>query len=228
MSVVDYLRPECKDISGHGNDLQSNNALGNVTFGYDPTPGVAPVAIFGGAVNQWLTRADGGALNWADIGAGGDNQIQPAQRGVSLGGWFWISALPGVLTCLMAKDDGAANRQYRLVIEGANTLGFTVWAGAIVASSVATLQVGWNHCVGIYDQTSLDLHVVLNGVATTNAGVGPVLLADSAAPFTIGANGIGNRRFTGRASDCWLSAVAQRPGFVKAGYHYTKAAYGIK
>lgn len=88
MSVVDYQRPECTDISGNGYDLQSANALGDVLFGHDPTPGIAPVAVFSGAANSYLTRADGGAGNWADI-TGAEAYIIAAQQGLTMGGWFW-------------------------------------------------------------------------------------------------------------------------------------------
>lgn len=227
MSVVDYQRPECTDISGHGYDLQSAAALGNVTFGYDPN-GIAPMALFAGAANQYLSRADGGVGNWADI-LGTEAHIIAAQRGLTLGGWFWWPALPGAVGSLMMKDDGGANRQYQHVILAANTIAFTVWPGLISVISAATINTGWNHCVSIYDQPTQTLFTILNGVVTAGgAGAAPAALADTAAPFTIGADGGGGSRFIGYASDCFLCAASLSQGFVKAAYHYTKAAYGVK
>lgn len=227
MSVVDYQRPECTDISGHGYDLQSAAALGNVIFAAYSLS-ATPAAFFGGAANQYLSRADGGAANWADI-RGNEAQIVGAQRGLVLGGWFFWTALPGAWQMLEGKDDTGANRQYSLWLTNANLLQFSVWAGPIVATSAATINTGWNHCLGIYDQPSQTVFVVLNGVVTSGAaGAAPAALVDTNAPFTIGADGAGTNRFLGWASDCFLGAASLRQGFVKAGFHYTKAAFGVK
>jgi hypothetical protein len=225
MSNIDYAHPQCEDISGAGYGLRAPGS-GDVEFGYDPT-GIVPIALFDGAVNSYLYRVDGGAGNWADI-TGGEVFIIAAQRGLSLGGWFWWSAVPGGQQYLMAKDDTGANRQYGLVLLVTNQVRFFVFAGPVLVTSTGTINAGWNHCAGIYDQTSQDLSVVLNGVVTTNAGAAPAALADTAASFTIGADGAGGNRMTGYASDCFLGAVSLSHGFVKAGYHYTKAAYGVK
>jgi hypothetical protein len=228
MSVVGLVQPECTDISGHGYDLATPAAIGDVVFGYGPV-GMTPMAYFWGLPNCYLFRADAGATDWADIGTiFGEFQIINTQRGLSLGGWFWWQALPGAAQWMMAKDDAGANRQYNLSIQAANTIRFQVFPGPISVVSTATINVGWNHIVGVYDRTSQDLHVVLNGRATTNAGAAPAALNDSAAPFTIGASGAGTQRFTGYASDCFLSACSLSLGFVKAACHYTKAAYGVK
>lgn len=226
MSVVDYQQPECTDISGHGYSL-SAAVHGQVQFGRDPA-GIAPIAVFGGAANQYLSRADGGVANWADI-FGTEGEIIAAQRGLSLGGWFWWTALPGApLQVLMAKDDRAAQRQY-FIGEAANAISFSIHPGPVGVTSAGTINVGWNHCTGIYDQPSQTVFVELNGVITAGgAGAAPAAIQDSTSPFTIGADGAGANRFTGYGSDCFLAAASLLQGFVKAGYHYTKAAYGVK
>jgi hypothetical protein len=212
MSVVGLVQPECTDVSGHGYDLATPAAIGDVVFGYGPT-GIPPMAYFWGLANCYLFRADGGANNWADIGnAFGDFQILNTQRGLSLGGWFWWQALPGAIHFLMGKDDVGANRQYQLSLQAANVIQFVVWPGPVLVNSTATINVGWNHCVGIYDRTSQDLHVVLNGVVTTNAGAAPAALVDTGAPFTIGADGGGTCRLTGYASMCFLSGASMEDG----------------
>ena len=227
MSSIDFQQPECTDISGHGNHLQAA-AVNTVLFGYDPTPGIAPVAEFGGAVNMYLFRADGGVNNWADI-QGNEGYILGAQRGLTLGGWFWWAALPGAAQVLMAKDDLGANRQYYISITVGNLIQFAVHPGPVVVNSTATINSGWNHLVGIYDQPSQTIYIVLNGTDTPGgAGAAPAALNDTGAPFTIGADGAGGNRFTGRASDCILCAESLRQGFVRACYHYTQASYGVK
>lgn len=228
MSVVGLVQPECTDISGHGYHLSTPAAIGTVVFGYGPT-GVTPMAYMWGLANCYLFRADAGALDWADIGTvAGEFQIRATQRGLSLGGWFWWQALPGAFQFLMGKDDGGANRQYSLRINAGNTVTFEVWPGPVNVTSAATINTDWNHVLGIYDRTTQDLYVVLNGVVATNAGGAPAALNDTGASFTIGADGAGANRFVGYTSDCFLSACSLNLGFAKAAYHYTKAAYGVK
>jgi len=225
MSVVDYVRPECTDISGHGYDLQSPVALGNVLFGYTPV-GIEPSAFFSGGVAGYLVRA-AAVGNWASI-LGTEAYMAATLRGLTIGGWFWWTALPGAAQYLMAKDDGA-NRSYFINLQAANTIQIGVWPGPVFHTTVATINVGWNHITGIYDQSSQTLFIELNGAITAGgAGAAPAALADSAAPFTIGADGAGGNRFAGYASDCFLAALSLRHGFVKAGFHYTKAAFGVK
>ena len=210
MASVDYVRPEATDISGHGNHLQSAAALGGVTFGYDnsATPRIrAPIAVFGGGVNQYLLRADGGAGNWADI-TGTETQIIAAERGLAIGGWFWWPALPGAVEHLMGKVDGVTP-QYRLYLTAADTISWQVWPGPVAATSAATINVGWNHCFGIYDQPSQTLFAGLNGVVTAGGiGAAPAAIVDTALAFVIGADSIGGSRFTGSASMCFLSACS--------------------
>lgn len=213
MSSVDYTAANrAIDTSGQGNHLGDAGGGANVEFSYDTTNPFAPIAIFNGGANDYLSRADGGAGNWADI-LGTEAYIRAAERGLTLGGWFWWSALPGAFQYLIAKDDVGANRQYLLYLLNTNAIRFQVWAGPIGVTSAAAINVGWNHCVGIYDQPSQTLYVVLNGVVTAGgAGTAPAALADTAAPFTIGASGAGTSRFTGYGSMCSLQACSMYDG----------------
>ena len=231
MSSIDYTQPECTDISGHGHHLQAAVALGNIAFGYDNTATPkfwAPVANFAGAANQYLFRADGGAANWADIGlVGGDLQILAGQQGLALGGWFHQAALVGVGQHLMSKDDGAAQRQYQLVLRNTDQVSLFVWPGPVSVTSVATINVGWNHVVGIYDKPNLDLRIVLNGVVTSNLGTAPANLVDSTAPFTIGADGAGGTRMTGLASMCFLSAGSVQQAAIRGLRQEQRNVFGV-
>lgn len=211
MSSMFYTtNPICADVSGQSNNLSISE--GNPFFGYDPGPALAPVVQFPGTVNQELFRADGGAGNWADI-TGGETYVIATQRGLTLGGWFKLAALPNALTLLIDKDDGGANRQYRLYITAANLLTFEVWAGPVSVASSAALVVGWNHCVGVYDQPSQTLYTVLNGVVTEGVvGAAPAALADTGALFEIGGVLAGFTRLSGYASMCWLEACSLRQG----------------
>jgi hypothetical protein len=229
MSVVDYQAPECTDISGHGYDLQAAGALGNVTFGTDPTPGIPPAAVFGGGANQYLVRADGGAGNWADI-RGNETYIIAAQRGLSLGGWFYVNPLPAAAMMLMCKCDFVGQQSYFIRFLAGGAAQIRVYAAGLTSlTSTNTGQVGWNHVVGVYDAPNQNLHIILNGQVTSNLGgaVAPPLV-DSTAAFTVGADSLGNNRLTGYGSDCWLDACALSTNHVRASYGYTKAAYGVK
>jgi hypothetical protein len=222
MSVTDYVNPYTTDIA-NGYDL---TAVGAIGIGYDPS-GLAPIAQLTGAVGSYLSRADGGAGNWADI-LGTEAYIRATQRGLSLGGWFWWSALPGAVQYLMAKDDTGANRQYRLQIGAGNLISFTVWAGAIAATSAAMINAGWNHCAGIYDAPSQTVFVELNGVITSGVvGAAPAALADTAAPFTIGADGIGGNRFTGYTSMNYLCASSLSSALQQNTYQQSRTLYNV-
>ena len=230
MSSIGYIQPECTDVSGQGNHLATPAAIGDVVFGYGPT-GYPPTAYFWGLPNCYLFKADGGGgANWADTGTiWSDFQILDTQRGLTLGGWFWWPALPGAWQHLMSKDDLGANRQYALMLTNTNQLRFELFPGPTWATSTNTINVGWNHCIGIYDRTTQNQSVVLNGIVATNVGGAPAALADSAAPFTIGADGAGGNRFTGYASLCWLQACSMYQAgtfdMVRALYHFVGPLY---
>lgn len=216
------------DVSGQENHLGDAGQGGNVEFSYDTANVLAPIAIFNGGASDYLTLADAGAGDWADI-LGTEGYVRAAERGLTIGGWFWWSALPGAVEYLMAKDDGGANRQYRLIVTAGDLIQFEVWAGPVSVASGATINAGWNHAVGIYDQPSQTLFVVLNGVVTTGGvGAAPAVLADTAAAFTIGADGAGANPFTGYASGCSLNACSVATAKESAIRESTKAAYGVE
>lgn len=227
MSSVDHVTgTRAVDLSGQGNHLGDAGQGANVEFAYDQNNILAPIAIFNGGASDYLTLADAGAGDWADT-LGTEAYVRAAERGMAIGGWFWVSALPSASIYLMAKDDNAAVRQYGLVLTVADQLRFFVFPGPVLVTTTETISAGWNHCVGLYDQSSLDLSVVLNGTVTTNAGAAPAALADTAVAFTIGANGAGGNRFTGYGSGCFLSAASVATAKISEIREATKAAYGV-
>lgn len=228
MSSVNYTAANrAIDVSGQGNHLSDAGGGTNVLFGFDPAPRLALCAQYLGGANQYLTRADGGAGNWADI-LGTEAYVPNAQRGLTLGGWFYWTALPGAVQFLMAKDDVGANRQYQLVILATNQIQLAVRPGPVTVQSAATISAGWNHCVGRYDQNSQTLVIYLNGAQTNGvAGAAPAALADSAAPFTIGADGAGTNRFTGYSDNNFLCACSINTSIITALFQQTRAMYGV-
>lgn len=224
-SVWRISAPGTPDMSGQGNTLLDLG--GAVEFGYDPN-GIAPIVEFTGAVGQYLLAADGGALAWADI-LGNEANIRATQRGLTLGGWFWWSALPGAAQWLIAKDNQVGGQQqYHIRILAGNTVQFSVWAGPVSVTSTATINAGWNHIIGIYDAPNQDLHIVLNGVVTSNLGAAPAVLPDTVANFTVGADGAGANRFTGYASMCPLCACNISTVLAQSLYWHAAALYGIR
>jgi hypothetical protein len=221
MSSVAYTNPQALDISGNGQHLTNNNSA---DFGRD---GIAPYVNFDG-VNQYLSRADGGAGNWADI-RGNETYIVAADQGLSVGGWFYWAALPGAVTeYLMAKDDGGANRQYRLdqgAFGAADTISFTVWPGP-VALTGGKIVAGWNFCAGVFNATDADLTVYVNGDITTG-GVIAAPLADTGAAFTIGASAAPGSYFTGRASKGFLCAAAIPDAVLNSVFNQTRQAFQV-
>jgi hypothetical protein len=228
MSSVDYTAGNrAVDISGQGNHLGDAGAGANVEFSYDTNSPLAPIAIFNGGANDYLSRADGGAGNWADI-LGTEGYIRAAERGLVLEGWFWWSAIPGPAQYLMAKDDRGANRQYALFVQGANDVRFIVNPGLVNVTSSNFVVVGWNHVIGIYDQANLDLHVVLNGTLTSNVGGAPAALTDTTAPFVVGADSAGGNLFTGYASMCSLGASSVPLALAYRSYELSAPLFGLK
>lgn len=225
MSAVGYQAASvARDISVNGHNLGDGG--GGVQFGSDQT--FIPIADFQGGANDYLTLADAGAGDWADV-LGTETYIKTADRGLTIGGWFYDAALSGAIEHLIAKEDGGANLQYRLVKDAADLLQFRVWAGPVTVTSVATLSApGWNHCVGIYDAANQDLHVILNGALATNAGAAPAALPDTGAAFSIGADSAGANLFTGFGSMCFICAAALDTVVAQSLYWHAAALYGIR
>ena len=103
MSSADYAAASrARDIAGSGYHLTPTNTIqfvhANLYF----------YASFGGT-NEYLSRADGGAANWADI-TGTEGYIPSGQRGLTLGGWFWFDDTPppAAQEILIGKRSNAA------------------------------------------------------------------------------------------------------------------------
>lgn len=221
MSSVDFaVASRARDVAGGGYHLSDNNTP---LFGYDQ---LAPYVEFDG-VNQYLSRADGGAANWADI-TGIEAYIVAAQRGLTLGGWFYFDNAIGAAEGLMSKW-GAANpvRAYRLVrVAGGNiSMGIVSVAPAIrTISSTDTPGAGvWIYAVGRFvPGASVDVYV--NDAKDTNA-IAEVAIQDVTNPFEI-AN-INAQYLDGRASMCWLCAAALSDSIITALYHQQRKMYNV-
>lgn len=81
MSAVSHTAADqARDISGNGNHLTNNNVS---TFGYESTSLIPQVSFNG--TTQYLSRADAGGGDWADI-IGTETYVGAAKRGLTSGG----------------------------------------------------------------------------------------------------------------------------------------------
>lgn len=221
MSSVGYtVANRGVDESGQGNHLTDNNT---VEFGYDS---LVPYCHFTLANNEYLSRADGGAANWADI-LGTETYIEAAYRGMTIGGWFYFDTIPAATVMLMAKLAGG-QQSYRLRKDVAHTMTFSIRSGGAWVNIVSTSVVAagqWYYIVGRFvPGASVDLFInEVQFQTVTAAAVG----TDSNAIFTIGARGNPDQYFDGRASMCFLCAAQLSNAIILSSFDQTKAMYGV-
>lgn len=230
MSAVDYTAvTRVSDMSGKStNPLQSNNTP---LFGYDS---LAPYVEFDG-INQYLSRADLGAANWADV-TGTEAYIVAAQRGLTLGGWFRFNAAAGAnQEMLMAKDAGGAAGTYSYRLRRNNAAGggrivfFVASGGALTNVGNVTLvpsATTWYFIVGRFEPSTA-LTVFVNDTSDQNLVAIPAAIDDSTAAFTIGARAVPDQYFPGRASMCFLCAAQLSDAIILSLYEQTRALYGV-
>jgi hypothetical protein len=235
MSSVDYtVASRARDVAGGGYHLSDNNT---VTFGStqgDTPPGLAPYAAFVSASSQYLSRADGGAANWADI-IGTEAYVIAGQRGLTFGGWFYLDRDTGLSQELIGKiAGGGVLRSYNILIATGTLLPqFVVTLAA--ANSVVNGTAGttgampitqWAFVAARYTP-STEIKIWINDGANTNAVGIPASINDSTAAFAIGATGTPSLYMDGRASLCFLCAAALSDAIVGALYQNTRKIYGV-
>jgi hypothetical protein len=119
MSFVrrDSNTDRARDISGGGYHLTASAT--NVRFNYT---NLIPFVFFTAASSTILSRADGGAANWADV-LGTEAYIASANRGLTIGCWVY----PTVTTAasVMSKWGAAGQRSYELRVNGTSQFAFT-------------------------------------------------------------------------------------------------------
>jgi len=228
MSAVDYTNPQCLDVAGGGYHLTNNNTA---TFGYGPNRVLAPCVFLDGA-SQYLSRADGGAGNWADI-TGTESYIEStaaSEQGLTFG--MWVRPR-GVSTGTNQHYIGkwsvtAADRAYRIIQTAAGAYyGQAVGAGptqVAVTGATAVLNT-WAHVVEVFLPNALYLYV--DGVQYSNLAGIPASVQDTTASFTIG-----DRSTTGEPANClgslaFLAATAFSQSTVVALFEQTRAMFGV-
>ncbi len=219
-SATDRVR----DISGAGYHLVDNNTC---VFRYE---NLIPTIDLNG-VNEFLSLADGGAGNWADV-TGNESYIATTQRGLFFGGWFKFddAAPPAAQEILIGKRSNAAgNYSYWLRRENAD--GFAVFhtsndgtAITTINSTPTVLDNGvWYFIGGRFDNTA-NLNTLWVNDATFSV-VNNNAVFDGTADFCIGSLSGGGSYLDGRASMCFLSAVAVSDAIVSAFYQQTRTMF---
>lgn len=229
MASVDYQNPQVPDIACNTYDLTNNNAA---LFGYD---GLAPYASFAAASTQYLSRADGGAANWADI-RGNEAYVVGSQQGLTLGGWVQVATAAGGTVGLWGKWNtagGANQRSYLLQKSAAGNYEF-LWSAL---GAVATTLTGpgytadtWQFVVGKWipnPGAGNNAYLFVDGTWYSRANLDATLF-DSTASFVIGAYDNGATGYIdGKAGVSFLSACAVPDDTVEALYERTRAMYGV-
>lgn len=226
MSSVGYTSvDQARDISGAGYHLVNNNVA---LFGYD---GLIPYVEFNGT-NQYLSRADGGPANWADI-TGTEAFVPTAQQGLTFGGWFYFddAAPPAAQEILIGKRTAAVgNLSYWLLREPVNGRAvFSVSSDGTAITEVNSnpdvLTNGlWYFIAGRFDNSGNTIDLFANN--TSYSAVFNNTIFDGNADLTIGSGSGGFGYHDGRTSACFLCAGAVSNMHARMFYEYTRPLYG--
>jgi len=232
MSSVDYTTASrARDVAGGGYHLTDNNT---VLFGSgqsDALPTMVPYAEFDG-VNQYLSRADGGAANWADI-TGTEAYVVAAQRGLTVGGWFRFGTVaPATFDGVIGKFNGLANQKsYQVLAFSAGTkIYFEISTdGVAVIPAVSTMAISadiWYFCVGRFTP-SAEVAMFVNDVKDINVAGVPASIFDGTANFEIARRNSAGTYLDIRASLCFLCASALSDSIINALFQQTRKLYGV-
>lgn len=224
MSAVrrDSAADQARDLAGGAYHLTNNNTA---LFGYDD---LIPYVEFDG-VDQYLSRADGGAADWADV-LGTETHIVAAQRGLTIGGWFYFGAAAGSDEVLICKwHSGIAQRSYLIRREAGGLVRFYVSANGVAVTSVLSIstppQDTWVFLVGRFDPSN-EIKIWYNDETNTNVAAIPATVFDGTADFAIGAYSNPLLYLEGRASVCFLCTAALSDAIVGQAFQQSRALFG--
>lgn len=212
------------DASGNAIDQAGSDLVltynGNPGYNFT-TQGAGYLTLDG--TGDYLSRADEATL---DV-TGTETTVASAVRGMTVGGWFWVNAL-GSTQALIAKDDVGANRQFSMYVNSSDKLVgelFLAGAATTVTSTGTYTAAAW-HLFIVRFQPSSSWCTFVDKSKTTNSTSIPASISNTAAAFHIGARNAA-LLLTGRASNCFLCAMALSDATLDSLYDNTKAAYGL-
>ena len=201
-----------RTLTYNGNPVFDNNDL-------------VPYATLDG-VGDYFSRADEAGL---DI-TGTETYVEATKRGVSLGGWFYLTDITASRG-LIGKWASPANRSYLLWFSfGALAFQFSVSAGgAVIVSSPSTVTPTtgeWHFIAGTFDP-SATMNIYVGNVKTTLAAGVPANAFSGNGPFEIGSRDGGLIPLIGSASYCWLCASFLSDAHISGIYQNTRALFGV-
>lgn len=173
MSITDELG-KARDHAG-GVDLFM---VGTVTVGYD-----------GNSFRQL-----GGGTNFLQVFStvydlsGTESFVDPAIRGITVGGWFEVDVLPSLFSGIISKDGASPQRGYALQFSPTGDVAFTVSGNGTTTSDVTLTGPPinqWRFVVGRYIP-SVEVAVIVDGVKVTNSTSIPSSCWASTQAFEIG------------------------------------------
>lgn len=213
------------DSSGNAID-QSGNARtltynGNPTYNYTTQGG--PYCDYDGT-GDYHSRADEAGLKIT----GTETYVATAQRGLTLGGWFWFDSTAGQPTLLGKHDNASATGSAYLLYMISGAANLVVYNSSsiyeVVGSAISTGQ--WYFVAGRYTPSS-ELAIWVNETKTTDTSpTPPASLNDVAAAFQIGGRA-GGSLIDGRAGMCFACAMILTDTAIDNIYQNTKAFYGL-
>lgn len=218
LSCVDYqAADQAKDVAGGGYHLTNNNA---VVFDY---ANLIPYAEFTRASSMHLSRADGGAGNWADI-LGTEAFI--GTPGLAMGGWFYRNDVSVGTEGLMSKRP-AINSGYAFYGLNTGAVQAAIGSGAAQTTATSTTLAGDNewhfYAMRFIPSTSVSVWIDDNQIdqATAIAAIN-----DNTDAFEIG-EVVGGNYLDGRASLCWLCASALSDAIIGCLFQQQRAMFNV-
>lgn len=205
MSVVDSDGNPV-DITGNGQHMIRQ---GNPTYAmHSPIPYIAM-----DGTGDYLRRTTEPQL---EINA---NTFSGGLAVCMFGGWFWVNNATAEYT-LMAKDDRAGQRSFRLYRTTGSLLGATIGTSG-GAEGTATSGTWFFAALTLFGS---GLRSFLNG--TFSSQVTPLSITTTTAPFTIGGDGAGTQLLPGRAALCFLCNASNDAALIDV-YDNTRDYFGV-
>lgn len=210
-SVYHTAASQARDVSGSDNHLTNNNAA---LLGYDTANSLVPLVDLNGTT-QYLSRADGGANNWADI-TGTEAYVPAAQRGLTFGMWMGFDNAIGVGEFLFSKWAGAGTFSYHLYRGGGGFPTFRISSTGNNAFLVVSTKPGTHNerhfivCRFNPATPQIDIFVDPRFPADfdSNAAGIPASIFPGTAPVVLGGTGLGTTLLNGKIGITFLSACA--------------------
>jgi hypothetical protein len=216
------LNGNARNLSGQDLTLTYN---GNGTYNYYNN--LVPYADLDGN-GDFLTRPDEADLRIL----GTETIFAAAVRGLTLGGWFWVNALPvtpGTNYGLITKIGAPGQYSYGLYFVDSTSQArmlVSVDGTAVTLINTGNLTGGaWHFIVGRFIP-STSLSISADGVTTTNAVATPASIFNSTTALQIGQIFLATV-LPGRASFCFLSANAINNTDILNLYNSTKTMFGV-